>query len=133
MGRAISPPNCSAASTKYMKKKASTMAASARRSPTNFIVGTIARRARAAAPVRANAGLLLRRRRELLLDDQSEMFVAGFLLLGREHDLDQQVVRRHSIRDDEQLGGRRLVGGRALRVLQLVQRREVVRQPRDLD
>src|SRR5215510_6931534 len=102
-------------------------AARARRSPTSFMVPTIAR-----------GSLLGRRIGKRLLDDQSEMLVAGLLLLGREQDLDQQPVGRGAIGDDQELrrrGGARVVAGlvRAGGVLLVVQRREEVGEPRDLD
>src|SRR5262245_6451089 len=110
-----------------MKWKANTMAARARRSPTNFIRKTIAPKGRKGPPS------LLRLRRVVLLHDQSETFVAGLFLFRREHHLDEEVIRRHPVRDDEQLRQRRGLGRVSLLLLQRVERREEVRQPRDLD
>src|SRR3954454_6093672 len=105
-------------------------AARARRSPTSFIPSTIAWLEKLSLPGR--------RIGERLLDDQSEMLVAGFLLLGREQHGDQQVVGRGAVGDDQQLGRRRagrVEAGLALAygLLLVMKRGQVRREPRDLD
>src|ERR1043165_9239630 len=104
-------------------------AARARRSPTSFIPSTI-------AWVR---GLSLRGWRigERLLDDESEMLVAGLLLLGREQHGHQQVVRRGAVCDDQQLGrwpAGGVVAGLALAdgFLLAMERGQIRGEPRDL-
>src|SRR5882762_6742910 len=86
-------------------------AARARRSPTSFMPASIARAPGLASgdKRRSPTSSLLpgRRGRKRLLDDQTEMLVAGFLLLGREQHLDQQPVGRGAVSDDQELGRRR--------------------------
>src|ERR1041384_4077624 len=105
-------------------------AARARPSPTSFIPSTIAWVGELSLP-----GWRIGER---LLDDQSEMLVAGLFLLGREQHRDQEVVRRAAIGDEQQLGRRRpgrVVAGLALahHLLLAVERGQVGGQPRDLD
>src|SRR3954465_707625 len=105
-------------------------AARARRSPTSFMATTIAWLAELSLP-----GWRIGER---LLDDQSEMLVAGLFLLGREQHGDQQVVGRGAVGDDQQLGRRctgRIVAGLALAhgLLLVVKRGQVRGEPWDLD
>src|SRR5689334_4137845 len=112
-------------------------AARARRSPTNFMGSTIARAAGLASGIGPGRSPFGRRARKRLLDDQPEMLVAGFFLLGREQDLDQQAVGRRAIGDDQELRG----GGAGARarlalpggVLLVMERGEEVGEARDLD